>query len=575
MKHLAVAVRHGFRCRPIAAGIASVFALASPFAAFAATTRPVTSCLDSGPGSLREVVAAVTTVPGDIVSLASLSCPNSKITLTTASISVPQSSLTIVGPGKNALEIDATALDTYGRVIDHAGAGTLTVQDLHVSGGQFYRGTAGQVALGGCIFSTANVSLKSTIVSGCNVTSMQDNARGAGVYANGTLTIDQSEITGNSAYSGAGSAKGAAGGGVASKGLLKITNSTVSGNTTTAPSGFSIGGGVWTSASADMTSVEVSGNSAISDHGASSGGGIVTYGNLDFDYGLIAANSAILPNQGGGCGSAGAQVNGNFKAKYSTIDSNQAIGLWTQTGTGGLTVRGDVTLEGSTLSNNSTTGFSAGLNAFDNGAFDHKVFLRNSTVSGNHAKFIGGIYSTHKNVQIYNSTIAFNTAELDTINNITLSPGIQINPSFQDVAVKMQSTIVSNNTSGAGVENDFGAEADTFAVAVTMTNTLLRASSVGTLPTVTACPLLGPLRDNGGATQTHALLSHSPAIDAGDNVLKNPQDLPWGFDQRGGTLVNGTFDYVRESGARADMGAHEVQQEDTVFDAGFEGCPAV
>jgi hypothetical protein len=575
MKDLAIALHHCFRSRPIAAGVASVFALAAPSATFASTTWPVTSCLDSGVGSLRTVVTAVTTVTGDTVSLAGLSCPGNKIALTSAPIGVGRDNLTIVGPGKNALEIDATALDTDGRVFDHAGAGTLTVQDLHVSGGQVYRGTAGQVALGGCIFSTANVSLKSVIVSGCNVTSMQDNARGGGVYATGTLTIDHSEITGNTVYSGAGSTKGARGGGIASKGLLKVTNSTVSGNSTNAPSGFSLGGGVFTSASAEMKSAVVSGNSAISDHGASIGGGINTYGNLDFDYGLIASNSAILPNQGGGCGSAGAAVNGNFAAKYSTIDSNQAIGLYTQTSTGGLGVRGDMTLEGSTVSNNSATGFTGGIDAFDNGNFDRKVFLRNSTVSGNHAKFVGGLRSTHKNIQIYNSTIAFNTAELETINNYALSPGIQISSSFQDVAVKMQSTIVSNNTFGAGVENDFGSDGSTFAVSVTMTNTLLRASSVATVPTVAACPLLGPLRDNGGPTQTHALLSHSPAIDAGDNVLKNPQDLPWGFDQRGGTLVNGTFDYARESGARADMGAPEVQQGDTVFDASFEGCPAV
>jgi hypothetical protein len=30
-------------------------------------------------------------------------------------------------------------------------------------------------------------------------------------------------------------------------------------------------------------------------------------------------------------------------------------------------------------------------------------------------------------------------------------------------------------------------------------------------------PKLGPLQDNGGPTLTHALLFHSPAIDAGDN----------------------------------------------------------
>jgi hypothetical protein len=61
-------------------------------------------------------------------------------------------------------------------------------------------------------------------------------------------------------------------------------------------------------------------------------------------------------------------------------------------------------------------------------------------------------------------------------------------------------------------------------------------------------PLLGPLQDNGGPTQTMALLPGSPAIDAGD---PNPTDPPM-WDQRGPgfpRIVNG----------RIDIGAYEVQ----------------
>jgi hypothetical protein len=59
-------------------------------------------------------------------------------------------------------------------------------------------------------------------------------------------------------------------------------------------------------------------------------------------------------------------------------------------------------------------------------------------------------------------------------------------------------------------------------------------------------PMLGPLADNGGPTQTHALLPGSPAIDAGDNA-----DAPE-FDQRGPgfpRIVNGII----------DIGSFEVQ----------------
>ncbi len=59
-------------------------------------------------------------------------------------------------------------------------------------------------------------------------------------------------------------------------------------------------------------------------------------------------------------------------------------------------------------------------------------------------------------------------------------------------------------------------------------------------------PQLGPLADNGGPTQTFALLTGSPAIDAGSN----PAALT--SDQRGGN-------FFRVSGAAADIGAFELQ----------------
>lgn len=59
-----------------------------------------------------------------------------------------------------------------------------------------------------------------------------------------------------------------------------------------------------------------------------------------------------------------------------------------------------------------------------------------------------------------------------------------------------------------------------------------------------ADPLLGPLSDNGGETNTMALLGGSPAIDAGD-----PARCPF-FDQRG---------LARPQGGGCDIGAFEAQ----------------
>ena len=76
---------------------------------------------------------------------------------------------------------------------------------------------------------------------------------------------------------------------------------------------------------------------------------------------------------------------------------------------------------------------------------------------------------------------------------------------------------------------------------------LIMAIAMGTTPpmdTLTTCPRLAPLLDNGGLTRTVALLPGSPAIDAG----YDPFDL--GTDQRG-------TGFDRVIGSHADIGAYE------------------
>jgi predicted outer membrane repeat protein len=63
--------------------------------------------------------------------------------------------------------------------------------------------------------------------------------------------------------------------------------------------------------------------------------------------------------------------------------------------------------------------------------------------------------------------------------------------------------------------------------------------------------LVDVLADNGGPTLTHALLTGSPAIDAGSN----PAGLT--YDQRGAG-------YARVVGSRADMGAYEIPEPATM-----------
>lgn len=163
-------------------------------------------------------------------------------------------------------------------------------------------------------------------------------------------------------------------------------------------------------------------------------------------------------------------------------------------------------------------------------------------------------------LELTNTTVAFNNAATAGATGV----GVFVTTYHGSASVDLQSAIIAANTYGASTANDFEAVSS---VTISGSHNLIGTSSSG-LPVDTiigACPLLGPLRDNGGPTWTHALFSRSPAIDAGNNAPA------YSTDQRG-------LGHARTIGApgaaapRPDIGAFEVDQMDTIFDANFEGC---
>jgi hypothetical protein len=124
-----------------------------------------------------------------------------------------------------------------------------------------------------------------------------------------------------------------------------------------------------------------------------------------------------------------------------------------------------------------------------------------------------------------------------------LGGGIFVQP---DVSVLLQSTIVAHNAVGANsLQPDVsGAVTASFSLVEDTTGITILPGSAHNI--FHADPLLGPLADNGGPTQTHALLPGSPALDHG----ANPDELA--FDQRGAG-------FARLSGAGVDIGAFELQ----------------
>src|SRR5262249_42487727 len=105
-----------------------------------------------------------------------------------------------------------------------------------------------------------------------------------------------------------------------------------------------------------------------------------------------------------------------------------------------------------------------------------------------------------------------------------------------DSVLDVHNTIVAGNDAKTGGDDLYGYLANSG-------YNLIGKSSGGTGYSQTDLldvdPLLGPLQDNGGLTQTMALLPGSPAIDSGDNTDAPP------YDQRGQgfpRIVNGTID---------------------------------
>ena len=295
-----------------------------------------------------------------------------------------------------------------------------------------------------------------------------------------------------------------------------------------------------------VTSCRIDGNAAY-------GGAVWTAKNLSLYNSYIADNRATgaLYAYGGGV-----YANGALYLSYSTIARNVALGESTGnvTSAGGASAEGGGKIFNSTISGNASTGSNGGI-VFTGPA--PLVEIAFSTISGNiaYGGTGGGGRSSAAITLVYASTIAFNkTSAGKASNGHTVAPGLEVTTG----SFTLTSSILSNNTYGkSSTPNDLSIEAG---VAASGSHNLVFAASSG-VPglLVSACPLLGPLRDNGGPTFTHALLSHSPAIDEGSIVLNAF------IDQRG-------FPNPSPAGGQSDIGAYEVQQDDIVFNAGFDGC---
>lgn len=281
------------------------------------------------------------------------------------------------------------------------------------------------------------------------------------------------------------------------------------------------GGGLWSDGFNHTLTVrdsEITGNTAGSD-----GGGVYvedTGGPLVIEDTKVSGNTAT--DDGGGIYFY--DPDDSTTLRDVTVSGNTAGNLG-----GGIylydTDNGTHTIERSTISGN-TSQNGAGIYLYGP---DHPVVIENTTISGNTATVATGtagveLATSADNVVLRHVTIAGNTSNGGAAGIRAADGG----------PASLDNSVVADNTGG-----------DDLAGLIELDNTLVEnvgaATPTGDAP-LTGDPLLAPLANNGGPTQTHRPAPTSPLVDAG-------ADLAVTTDQRGRT---------RPSGAAPDIGAVEL-----------------
>ena len=368
-----------------------------------------------------------------------------------------------------------------------------------------------------------NVTLDRLTIANGNAT----GSSGGGIFytGTGTLNLTNSTISSNTASQG--------GGILNNIGTLNITNTTISSNT--ASQG---GGGIFNNiGTLNVTNTTISTNtSSVNGAGIFNGNGGTASVN----------NSAIASNQITADGLAGGGIFnyfGTLTLNNTTVNSN--IG-GNQGGGGIISEFGTVTMNNTTVSGNSAANRSFGGGGISS-YLDTNVTLSNSTISGNSINTNGGgIFVQGSRFNLNNVTIANNTADLDA-NGTGNGGGI-----FQtgDGTLNVRNTIIATNSDNSAVT----VHPDVSGTFTDLGNNLIGISNGSTGFTVSTLvgtidnpidPKLGSLQNNGGSTQTQALLPGSPALNTGVSVPRVT------IDQRGVSRTG-----IRDTSP--DIGAYEA-----------------
>ena len=417
-------------------------------------------------------------------------------------IIAPTNSLT----GANLVEVSG---NNSSRVFEIESGATVSLDGLIVANGKANPDSGGEIRNSGNLTLNNSIVRNGSVINDSDFTlnyfyALKDN--GGGIFNSGTLEVSNSTITGNKS----------GGGGIDNGGTLEVSNCNISGN-------FGIGGGIYNRGIMTMNTSTISKNFG--------GSGIYNGGTTNVSNSTISSNSSF--ESGGGIFNYG-----TMNVSNSTISGNVAGYL----NGGGIFNSGTMNVSNTTISDNGTgSGGKYGNNGggiFNSGTMN----VSNTTIIGNRASTTGG--------GIYNAgalTLVFSTL---TLNYAPGGSGVYSEGSARSTSVR--NTIIATNysllnkfqpdVSGTFTSNGY----NLIGISIGSTGFGVTGDIVG-ISGNPIDPRLASLDNNGGSTQTLALLPDSPAIGAGDPTVLDTDPTT---DQRGFPR--------RALDGRTDIGAYEL-----------------
>jgi CSLREA domain-containing protein len=542
-KHIRLSFRQALALGSTAA-LAALGAGATAVVPAAAATYTVNTTDDSwadancapAPGhcSLREAINAANQTTGALVSV-----PAGHYNLDPKKGPLQiKTSMTVEGAGNGPT---GTVVDGGGKTrvfVVLPGGEKVTIKDLRVEHGNSFAG--GGVANGANLWlvndvvenSIANFAGGGVLNFLGNVTvkggDVFDNwaLAGGGLmnYSEGTLEVDGATVAGNHAVLG---------GGVFDVGPVSLNGATLDSNTAEAAGGGLMLGQieqeVWVPTAGVVRNTTFNHNVASgNEDGRADGGAIFVqpYTTLDLGWSALVAN--IANGSGGGVANFG-----TAKLLNDTLNGNQAEFH------GGGVLQGFFRLLPPSAP--TTNGANTQADVYNSLALKTLVLPDNLLQNGPTTKApINPLREVEKNEKP-TTTIDFVTIASNAAGAGPKAGGGVFN-SRDDDDVVLGNTILSANLGGTGQTSNCGGH-DLSSAGYNLENgNTCDFSATGDL--VNTDPKLGNLMDNGGPTETMALLTGSPAIDAA-----TPKCAPPKTDQRG---------VSRPQGPRCDIGAYEA-----------------